>query len=205
MEWYWVPNTHCRKMPIAWQSTMHTEVREQGTDQTSLCYRMAEIFFWRNATKCCLRCFAHTPFTTFYSKASLCCSRGWTLPWVLRQYQLISDHTLPCCLHPSCPSSASKPENIFSIVSLVSRPSPWCLHLLFWFTLQYGICAWKVFCSKDFVFHFMRQQKMSKVFSGLAMNEAGPDYGFWRFCLSMSEMVTKGTRLKCRKIACLLS
>ncbi len=26
-------------MRIVWQSTMHTEVREQGTDQTSLCYR----------------------------------------------------------------------------------------------------------------------------------------------------------------------
>ncbi len=26
---YWVPNTHCRKLRIAWQSTMHTEVKER--------------------------------------------------------------------------------------------------------------------------------------------------------------------------------
>ncbi len=27
---YWVPNTHSRKMRIAWQSTMHTKVRNKG-------------------------------------------------------------------------------------------------------------------------------------------------------------------------------
>ena len=36
---YWVPNTHSHKMRIAWQSTMHTEVKEQETDQTSPNYR----------------------------------------------------------------------------------------------------------------------------------------------------------------------
>ncbi len=35
---YWVLNTHSYKMWIAWQSMMHTEVKEQGTDQTSLYY-----------------------------------------------------------------------------------------------------------------------------------------------------------------------
>ncbi len=38
---YWVLNTHCHKMWIAWQSMMHTEVKEQGTDQTLLCYNGA--------------------------------------------------------------------------------------------------------------------------------------------------------------------
>ena len=36
---YWVLNTYSCKMRIAWQSMMHTEVKEQGTDQTWLCYK----------------------------------------------------------------------------------------------------------------------------------------------------------------------
>ena len=39
---YWVPN-----MRIAWQSTMHTEVRKQGTDQTSHYYSLVGSRKWK--------------------------------------------------------------------------------------------------------------------------------------------------------------